>query len=297
MTSREMSLKQRLAQPEILIAPGAYDSLIARLVEISGFEAVYMSGAGVSYSTFGAPDVGITTATQMIERLEAMADSTSLPIIADADTGYGNAINVRQTVKKYERVGAAAIQIEDQNFPKRCGHLSGKELVPVEEMVGKIKAAVDARISDEFLIIARTDARAVHGLGAAIEFGQMYIEAGADVLFVESPTSEDELQAVADAFPNAPLMANMVEGGKTPLVSAPDLQGMGYSLVIFPNSVTRHFVHTGLAFLQSLREHGTTAPQLDNMVDFRDLNDMLGIEQFRELERAYLPPKEETMTS
>jgi 2,3-dimethylmalate lyase len=297
MTSADNALKHRLAQPEILVAPGAYDSLIARLIELSGFEAVYMSGAGVAYSTFGTPDVGITTATQMIERLEAIADSTSLPVIADGDTGYGNAINLLQTVKKYERAGACAIQLEDQNFPKRCGHLAGKELVPAAEMVGKIKAAVDARTSENFLIIARTDARAVHGIGAAIDYGHMYIEAGADVLFVESPTSEAELQAVADAFPDTPLMANMVEGGKTPLLSAAQLQAMGYSLVIFPNSVTRHFVHTGLAFLQSLREHGTTAPQLDKMMDFRDLNDLLGIERFHDLERTYLPPKEETMTS
>jgi len=284
-----MTLRERLSKSDILVAPGAYDGLMARLIEVSGFEAVYLSGAGVSYSTYATPDLGLMTQTEMAARVHSMAQATGLPIIADGDTGYGNAINVRQTVKLFEHAGAAAIQLEDQQFPKRCGHLSGKELIPAEEMVGKIHAACDARQSDDFVIIARTDARSVLGLEAAIERGRQYQTAGADVLFIESPYDADELRAVAEAFPNFPLTANMVEGGKTPLLSAQELEAMGYALVIFPNSLTRHFAHTGLAFLQSLKEHGTTQPQLDHMMPFQELNAMLGIEDYRELERHYLP--------
>jgi 2-methylisocitrate lyase-like PEP mutase family enzyme len=284
-----MNLCERLAQPTILVAPGAYDGLTARLIELSGFEAVYMSGAGVSYSTYGTPDLGLVTLTEMTAHIEQMSRATTLPIIADGDTGYGNAINAQQTIRNYERAGASAIQLEDQQFPKRCGHLSGKELISADEMSGKIRAACDARQSDAFQIIARTDARSVLGLDAAIERGQQYIEAGADVLFIESPHSADELRTIGATFQNIPLMANMVEGGKTPLLSADELEGLGFRLVIFPNSLTRHFAQTGLAFLKSLKEHGTTQPQLDHMMPFQELNEMLGIDHYRDLEQKYLP--------
>jgi 2-methylisocitrate lyase-like PEP mutase family enzyme len=284
-----MSLRERIQQEQILVAPGAYDGLTAKLITLAGFEAVYLTGAGVSYSMYGTPDMGVVTATQMIERVRLLADATTLPIIADGDTGYGNAINVMHTVRQYELVGASAIQLEDQQFPKRCGHLSGKELIDANEMVGKIQAAIDVRRSDDFLIIARTDARSVLGLSAAIDRALAYAEAGADLLFVESPRTVEELEAIATELAHVPLVANMVEGGKTPLLSADDLQAMGYSLVIFPNSLTRHMVHQSMAFLTSLRDHGTTTPYLEQVTSFTELNTMLGLEQYKALERKYLP--------
>lgn len=283
------SLRQRLSMPEILVTPGAYDALTARLIEAAGFEAVYLSGAGVSYSSLGQPDVGLITQTEMVERVTSVVSAISLPLIADGDTGYGNAINLMRTVQLFEQAGAAAIQIEDQQFPKRCGHLSGKELIPADEMVGKIQAALSARQSDEFLIIARTDARALAGLDEAIRRARSYVDAGADVLFVESPSSRNELRAVGGAFPDVVLMANMVEGGKTPLLSADELQDLGYSLVIFPNSLTRRFARAGMDLLAELKARGTTRHQLDQMMLFAELNQLLGIERYRELERTYLP--------
>jgi 2-methylisocitrate lyase-like PEP mutase family enzyme len=259
------------------------------MIEASGFEAVYLTGAGVSYSSLGQPDAGLITQTEMVERVHGIASAISLPIIADGDTGYGNAINLMRTVQLFEQAGAAAIQIEDQQFPKRCGHLSGKELIPADEMVGKIQAALAARRSDDFLIVARTDARALAGLAVAIRRARSYVEAGADVLFVESPCGRNELQALGEAFPNVVLMANMVEGGKTPLLSADELQDLGYSLVIFPNSLTRRFARAGMDLLAELKARGTTRHQLDKMMLFAELNQLLGIDQIRELERAYLP--------
>jgi len=289
-----MTLKARLQSGDILVAPGAYDALTAKLVTMAGFEAVYLSGAGVSYSTYGAPDLGMVTATQMVERVQLMADATDLPIVADGDNGYGNAINVYRTVRQYERAGASAIQLEDQIHPKRCGHLSGKRLIPEDEMIGKLHAATDAREADDFLIIARTDARSVLGLDAALERAVHYLEAGADVLFVESPRSINELRTVVQHLPETPLMANMVEGGKTPLVSTAELETMGYALVIYPNSLTRHFVHTAAQFLQRFKADGTTASQLDVMSSFQELNHMLGLQHYQGQEAEYLPDTSET---
>jgi 2,3-dimethylmalate lyase len=291
--SRSGSLRQRLSRAEILVAPGAYDALTARLIEASGFEAVYLSGAGVSYTALGQPDLGLLTQTEMVGRVASVAEAVALPLIADGDTGYGSAVNLMRTVRHYEQAGAAAIQIEDQRFPKRCGHLSGKELLPAEEMAGKIRAARAARRSEEFLIIARTDARSVAGLDEAVRRGRNYVEAGADVLFVESPHSRDELQAIGHAFPNVPLLANMVEGGKTPLLGADELQAMGYSLVIFPNSLTRRFARAGLELLAELKARGSTDHLLDQMMPFAELNQLLGIERYRQLERTYLPPPDD----
>lgn len=283
------SLRKRLAQDEILVVPGVYDGLMAKLVEKAAFEAVYLSGAGVSYSTYGQPDLGLITQTEMAQRVAAVARATNLPLIADGDTGYGNAINVMQTVRLFEQAGAQAVQLEDQHFPKRCGHLSGKSLIEVDEMVGKIRAACDARTSDDFLIIARTDARSVLGLDEALQRGRAYVDAGADILFIESPYTIEELEQISRRFEDIPLMANMVEGGKTPLLSAAQLQDMGYSLVIFPNSLTRHFAYTGLQFLNALKADGTTMPQLDQMMDHQALNALLDIETYRQQERTYLP--------
>ncbi len=274
-----MLLRERLKRQEILVVPGAYDGLTARLVEVSGFEAVYMSGAGISYSLLGQPDVGLLTQTEMAARADAIVQATTLPVIADADTGYGNALNVVRTVRLFERAGVAAIQIEDQQTPKRCGHLEGKELVSVDEMERKVRAAVRARASDDLLIVARTDARSVDGLEEAIARAKRYVDAGADVIFVESPQSRAELEAVARALPNVPLIANMVEGGKTPLLTAAELQEMGYALVIYPNSLTRRFARAALELLGELESTGTTRQLQGDMLTFTELNELLGIEE------------------
>jgi len=287
-----ISLKKRLSLDEILVVPGGYDAFTARLIESSGFEAVYLSGAGVSYTTLGQPDTGLITQTQMLERIRDIAHAISIPLIADGDTGYGNAVNVVQTVQLFEHAGAVAIQLEDQQFPKRCGHLSGKQLVTTEEMTAKIRAAVDARTSDEFLIIARTDARTVRGIEEAIFRGEKYIEAGADVLFIEAPQSEEDLAVIGRAFPDTPLLANMVEGGKTPLLTAEELHTLGYSIVIYPNSLTRRFAHAGVQLLTELKTAGTTQPLLEKMMSFQQLNHLLGYESLQALERAYLPAPE-----
>ena len=288
----KINLRKRFSESKILVAPGAYDAFTAKLIESSGFESVYLSGAGVSYTLLGQPDTGQVTQTQMVEKVGTVANATGIPLIADGDTGYGNAVNVMETVRRYEHAGAAAIQLEDQQFPKRCGHLSGKELIPADEMVGKIRAAIDARASDEFLIIARTDALGVTGMQEAILRGTKYVDAGADMLFVESPRSSEELESIANEFSEIPLMANMVEGGKTPLLSADELESMGYSLVIYPNSLTRRFARAGLDLLADLHGNGTTRARLDKMMPFQELNAMLGIEDLKKLEQNYLPRPE-----
>jgi methylisocitrate lyase len=282
-------LRELLARDQILIAPGAYDGLTARLIEEAGFEAVYMSGAGSSFTKLGQPDLGLLSLTEMAQNATYIAGATALPVIADGDTGYGNAINVQRTVREYERSGVAAIQLEDQAFPKRCGHLSGKELISAEEMAGKVQAACAARQDPDFVIIARTDARSVLGLDEALRRAKLYLEAGADVIFVESPYSEMELRTVAKRFAGVPLLANMVEGGRTPLLSAQALQDMGYQIVIFPNSLTRRFARAGLNLLATLRTEGTTRLWLDQMLDFTEINDLFDIEHFRQLERNFLP--------
>lgn len=284
-----ISLKKRLQSADILIAPGAYDAFLASLIEKSGFEAVYMSGAGISYSKLGQPDVGFLTQSEMASRAASISEAVSVPVIADGDTGYGNAINVMRTVRMYEQAGVSAIQLEDQQFPKRCGHLSGKELIPAEEMAGKVRAAVDARKSDEFLVIARSDATSVAGLDESIRRAKMYVDSGADVIFVEAPRDRSDLEAVAKALPGVALLANMVEGGKTPLFTADELQEMGYSLVIYPNSLTRRFARAALDLLSELKKTGTTKHLLDDMMPFKELNKMLGIDSYRELEQKYLP--------
>ena len=267
-------LRELLAGPQIVVAPGAYDALTARLVEAAGFPAVYLSGAGVSYSMLARRDVGLVTMTEMVQRLAWITAAVQVPVIADADTGYGGPDNVRRTVREYERAGAAALQIEDQDFPKRCGHLEGKRVVPVDEMVARLQIALEARQSADTVIIARTDARSVEGWDAALERAARYAEAGADVIFVEAPLSEEELAQIPRAVPK-PVMANMVEGGKTPLVPAARLAEMGFRLVIYPNSLTRLLVGSGQRLLADLREQGTTVGWRDRMADFAALNRLL----------------------
>ena len=287
-----MSLRQRLSEPPILIAPGAYDAFTARLIERSEFEAVYFSGAGLSYTSLASPDLGLLTQVEMVDRVRSIANAIEVPLIADGDTGYGNATNVRRTVQLYEQAGAEAIQLEDQQFPKRCGHFAGKELIPADEMAGKVAAAVSARASTDFVIIARTDAAEVEGLESAIDRGRQYAQAGADVLFIEAPRSEGELDQVAQALPEVPLMANMVEGGKTPLIDATALEKLGYSLVIYPNSLTRRFARAGLDLLSELRRAGTTVGMKEQMLSHGELNELLDLEAFRSFEDEYLPKPE-----
>jgi len=280
------ALRARLSRPEILVAPGVHDALAARIAERAGFEALYFTGAGFSYTHLGMPDLGLVSLSETVGRVATIAEATRLPLIADGDTGYGNALNVGRTVREFERAGAAAIQLEDQTFPKRCGHLTGKTLIRTEEMVGKIKAAVDAR-RDGILVIGRTDARAVEGFEAALERALRYKEAGADILFVEAPESREELAGYGQALP-APAMANMVEGGATPLLPARELEVMGYRLVIFPGAAVRASAAAMVRMMAVLREHGTTEPLQGEMLTFRELNDLLGLGEFQRREERYL---------
>jgi 2-methylisocitrate lyase-like PEP mutase family enzyme len=279
MTERSPTLRQRLARPDILVCPGVFDALSASLAEAAGFEAVYLSGASIAYTRLGRPDIGLVSATEVADVLFRVRERVDLPIVVDADTGFGNALNVERTVRLFERSGAAAIQLEDQTFPKRCGHLRDKAVIPAAEMAGKIRAAVDARHDRETLVVARTDAIAVEGLEPALERAHLYAEAGADILFVEAPQSLDQMgEIVARLGGRAPLLANMVEGGATPLQGAADLERLGYSLVIFPGGLVRALAKTAQAYFASLREHGTTAPFRDRMHDFKELNALLGTE-------------------
>lgn len=272
-----MSLRDRLTAPEILVAPGVYDGLTAALAAQAGFEALYLSGAAVAYTRLGRPDIGLTSVTEMADTMGLIRDRIDLRVIIDADTGFGNALNAQRTMRLYERAGANALQVEDQTFPKRCGHLQDKSLIPTGEMTGKIAAMADARISDETLIIARTDAIAVEGFNAAMDRAEAYVAAGADVLFVEAPRSGDELQAVAGHFGGRiPLLANMVEGGATPIRSADDLQALGYSIVIFPGGIVRALARTAEDYYASLRTHGSNTPFANRMHDFDGLNTKIG---------------------
>lgn len=272
-----MSLKIRLAQNEILVAPGVYDGLTASLAAEAGFEALYLSGAAVAYTRLGRPDIGLTTASEMADTMALIADRTDLPVIIDADTGFGNALNAQRTMRAYERAGAAALQVEDQTYPKRCGHLSDKSLIPASEMAGKVAAMADARASDDTLIIARTDAIAVEGFNAAIDRAETYLETGADVLFIEAPQSRDQLAGIASHFaPRVPLMANMVEGGATPITGAEDLEDQGFSVVIFPGGIVRALARTAQGYYQSLAANGSNRPFADRMFDFNGLNSVIG---------------------
>ena len=272
-----MSLRARLTQPEILIAPGVYDGLTATLAEQAGFEALYLSGAAVAYTRLGRPDIGLTSVSEMADTMALIRDRVGLPVIIDADTGFGNALNAQRTMRLYERAGASALQVEDQTYPKRCGHLADKSLISKAEMAGKIAAMADARASEATLIIARTDAIAVEGFDAAMERAEAYVAAGADVLFIEAPRTGDELAQVARTFRGrVPLLANMVEGGHTPITSATDLQALGFDIVIFPGGIVRALARTAQDYYASLRAHGSNTPFADRMFDFDGLNARIG---------------------
>ena len=268
--------------------PGVYDTLSARIAERVGFPMAFVSGYSVAATSIGEPDMGLLTQTEMIDRARRICMSVKIPIIVDADTGYGNALNVERAVRLLERAGANAIQLEDQDFPKRCGHLDDKTLIPAQEMAGKIKAAVDVRASSETLIIARTDAIAVEGFDGAVARAALYRDAGADMLFIEAPRQRDELaRVVKQAAGKVPLMANMVEGGKTPILPARELQELGFSLVIFPGGIVRALAKTAEEFYGSLKAHGTTDPFLPRMFDFAALNDLIGTTELMALGKQY----------
>jgi 2-methylisocitrate lyase-like PEP mutase family enzyme len=282
------SLRVRLNAKPILLTPGVYDALTASLAEQAGFEALYVSGAGIAYTRLGRPDIGLVSMAEVADTVALIRDRVGVPLIVDADTGYGNALNVQRTLRAFERAGANALQIEDQTYPKRCGHLADKGVIPTGEMAGKIKAAVDARHDAETLVIARTDAVAVEGFERAIERARAYREAGADVLFVEAPRTHEQLRAVATALGGeAPLMANMVEGGRTPLTGAADLEALGFALVIFPGAVVRAVARAAQDFYATLRHHGTSAPFAERMFDFDALNDVIGTPAMLDLGRRY----------
>ncbi|WP_119167884.1 isocitrate lyase/PEP mutase family protein [Algihabitans albus] len=284
---RSARLRARMAGPDLLIAPGCFDCLTARLVETAGFEAAYITGSGLSMSCLGAPDVGLASFSEVFDRVKRICDVLTIPVIADGDTGFGGPLNILRTVREFERAGVSAIQIEDQEAPKRCGHELGRKLVAPEEMEARVKAACDARLDDAFLVIARTDARSSSGLQAAINRAGRYLEAGADVLFVESPESEAEMEAICRAFPKVPMLANMVEGGRTPLLPASQLESLGYRLAIFPNSLTRLIGKMGLELMQDLKSSGTTASQAERMFDHRALWSLFDYDDWISLEARY----------
>lgn len=281
-------LKRKLAEGGIIIAPGAYDAMGALFAVEAGFDTLYVSGASIAYSRLGRPDIGLFGLAELADTVERLSDRVPASLIVDADTGFGNALNVQQTVKRLEKAGAAAIQLEDQAMPKRCGHLDGKALVSKSEMVGKIQAALDARRDAETLIVARTDAIAVEGFDAALDRAEAYADAGCDVLFVEAPQDDRQISDIVARFRGrVPLLANMVEGGKTPLRSAEELQALGYRIAIFPGGLARAVSRTMRDYFTSLRDHGTTQPFRDRMLDFKQLNAAIGTPEMLAAGRRY----------
>ncbi len=284
--SSAQKLRQLLDRPEILVIPGVYDCLGAKLVEQLGFEVVATSGFGIAASTLGLPDYGFLTATEMLNSVGRIAQSVSLPLIADMDTGYGTALNVIRLVKDAVQLGLAGIILEDQEWPKKCGHFEGKRVIQTSEHAGKIRAAVQTRGESGLVIIARTDARAPLGLEEAINRGRTYLEAGADMLFVEAPQSVAELKAIASAFPGIPLVANIVEGGKTPALSGSDLQEIGFKIAFFPVSGLLAATYSLTACLRQLKAQGTTA-EFKEIVSFKDFEKLIGVPHYRQLEQQF----------
>ena len=281
------TLRTRLARKPIVVAPGVYDALTAHLAERAGFSTLYVSGAAIAYTRLGRPDIGLVAMSEVADTISMISDRVRADLVVDADTGYGNALNVGRTIRLFERAGARAIQLEDQAFPKRCGHLDNKSLIPSDEMVGKIKAALDARRSRETLVIARTDAVAVEGFDRAVARAVSYRDAGADILFIEAPKTRAELQRIAPVVGNVPLMANMVEGGKTPPLNAAELEAIGFSLVIFPGAIVRVLARAADEFYATLAAKGTSESFQDRMYDFTALNDVIGTPEMIALGKQY----------
>jgi 2-methylisocitrate lyase-like PEP mutase family enzyme len=280
-------LKRLFGRESLLIAPGCFDGLSARLIEQAGFEAAYLSGGAVARS-MGVPDIGLVTMSETIERAAQVVSAVGLPVIADADTGYGNAVNLVRTVREFERAGVAAIHIEDQITPKRCGHLEGKEVISLAEMEKKLQAALAARTDPDFCIIARTDARAVHGLDDALERARAFAKIGVDAVFVEAPQSEEELAEIPRRLPGVPLLVNVFKGGKTPMLPAPRLQEMGYRIAIYPSETQRAAIHAMGAALATLQRAGTTESIDASLTTFKDRDAVVGLDDWQEIERRYL---------
>ncbi len=269
-----------------LLLPGVYDALSARLAAAAGFEAIYVTGAGLANSRLGVPDIGLTSVDQLADHVGAISDAVDVPLVVDGDTGFGNAINVAHTVRKLERAGASAIQLEDQVFPKKCGHFAGKAIIPLDEMAGKLQSALDARRSDDTLIIARTDARATDGVEAALERAHRFREIGADLIFVEAPTSVDELRLFAEQI-DAPLVANMVEGGSTPIVPLDELGELGYAVVLYANAALRSAQRAVTLAYAELKSSGISTNLLDSMATWEERQNAVGKPEYDELEARY----------
>ena len=281
-------LRRMLDEPEIIVLPGAYDALTARLAERAGFSAVFTTGFGFAATVLGMPDLGLLTMSETMERVRHVVRTLSVPLVADMDTGYGNALNVVRTVRECVALGVAGIILEDQEWPKKCGHFEGKRVIPAQEQAAKLRAAVEARGDDDLVIIGRTDARQPLGLEEAIRRGKLYREAGADVVFVEAPRSLDELREVARAIPDAPLFANMIEGGKTPLLSSAELQELGYKMVVYPLSALFSAAKAAEETYRALFEEKTTAARQEAMVSLPQFEEIIGVPAWRELERRYV---------
>ena len=284
---KRQRLKERLKQPGLVVAPGVYDMVSLRLADTFGFDALYMTGYGTVASHLGLPDAGLATYSDMVGRVTAMAGMARTPLIADADTGYGGLLNVRHTIRGYEAAGAAAIQLEDQEFPKKCGHTPNRRVIPMEDMVQKIRVAAESRTDPDFLIIARTDARTSLGLDEALRRGEAYAKAGADILFIESPESEDEMRRVGAAF-DLPLIANMVERGRTPVLSKADLEAVGYRIAIFPVTAMLAAVQAMAGVYGTLRQQGSSVGTTVPLYDFSDLSKLMGFEDVWEFERNHV---------
>lgn len=289
--TRTKRLRQALAGDRAIMAPGVVDAMYARLVAEAGFPAMYMTGAGTSATRLGYPDVGLLTMTEMVDNATRIADASDVPLIADADNGFGGPLNVRRAIQLYERGGVAAVHLEDQVLPKRCGHLSGKQLISAEDMVAKVKAAVDARVDPDFVVIARTDALALHGRNAAFDRAEMYREAGADVIFIESPGPED-LPHIAPRFPGVPQLYNMATSGKTPFLSRSEVEALGFKLIIYPNWLLLSACEAARRTLEVMKTEESIASIAPNVMTFKQFFDMARMAEVQELEARYGTPEE-----
>ena len=293
-THHATKLRTLLASGEIIVAPGGYDGLSASLIQRAGFAAMYLSGASLAYTRFGRPDIGLVSMSGVADTIAAIRDRVTMPIIVDADNGYGNTLNVWRTVRQFERMGASAIQLEDQSLPKRCGHLPGKSLISSDEMVAKVRAAVDARTHPDTLLLIRTDAIAVEGFEAALARAHAYLEAGADALFIEAPENLEQMRRIVAEFGSrVPLLANMVEGGSTPLKSAGELQALGFAIAIFPGALVRAYTYMANEFLSVLKNTGSTDSYRPRMLDLQELNALLGTPELLEKSARYEKPEHE----
>lgn len=280
-------LRERLKKKEVLVLPGVYDALTAKIAESVGFDGVVMGGYGIAASRLGEPDVGYLSMTEMTEALKCISRAVNVPVIADADTGYGNSLSVMRTMREYEDAGAAAVLFEDQLWPKRCGHMAGKQVIDKQEHAAKIRAAADAKQSEDTLLIARTDARAVHGLDDAVERGKLYLDSGAEALFIEAPQDEWEMEKICRSFPDTILIANMIEGGRTPSLTAQQLENMGFKIVFWPCSSVYTVTKAFREVLQVLHDTGSTKAAEDKMLSFEEFNRFIGLDRYNELDKKY----------